>query len=110
MCTFSFEADISSPLAAARSRPLADTPSVVANRTNDPRRISSDKGILWNVLGDYRTRRDDRVLAHCYATDDGHACCDPHAFLNHNGLSDCGGASLRGLKVMACREDAHVRP
>ena len=29
--------------------PSADVPSVVANRTNDPRRISSDKGIRGNV-------------------------------------------------------------
>ncbi len=74
---------------------LADVPSV-ANRTNDPRRISSDKSIRGNVLGDYRTCRDDRILAYGYATDDGRAGCDPHAFLNHDGLSDCGGASLRG--------------
>jgi hypothetical protein len=91
-------------------RPLADVPSVVANRTNHPRRIPSDKGIRGNVLGDYRTRRDDRVLAYGYATDDGRARCEPHAFLNHDGLSDCGDASLRRFKGVARRDDAHVRP
>jgi hypothetical protein len=70
--------------------------SSVANRTNDPRRISSDKSIRGNVLGDYRTCRDHRILAYRYATDDGRAGCDPHAFLNHDRRSDCGGASLRG--------------
>ena len=54
--------------------------------------------------------RDERILAYGYATDDGCAGCDPHAFLNHDGLSDCGGASLRGFKGMARRDDAHVRP
>ena len=63
-----------------------------------------------NVLGDYRARRDDRVLAYCYAADYGRAGCDPHVLLNHDGLSDCGGASLRRFKGMARRDDAHVRP
>jgi hypothetical protein len=40
----------------------------------------------------------------------GRAGCDPHAFLNHDGLSDCGGGSLRGFKWMGRRDDAHVRP
>jgi hypothetical protein len=90
-------------------RSLAEVPSV-ANRTNDPRRTSSGKSIRGNVPGDYRTCRDDRILAYCYATDDGRAGCDPHVFLNHNGLADCGGASLRRFKGMARRDDAHVRP
>jgi pimeloyl-ACP methyl ester carboxylesterase len=92
------------------SRPLADVPSVVANRTNDPRRISSDKSIRGNVVGDYRPCRVDRILPYCYATDDGRAGCAPHAFLNHDGLSDCGSAALRRFKRMASRDDAHVRP
>src|SRR5271168_2767863 len=89
---------------------LADFPSVVADRTNNPRWISSDKGIRGNVLGDYRTRRDNRVLADCYATDNGRAGCDPNVSLNHDGLSDCGGVSLGRFKGMARRDDAHVRP
>jgi hypothetical protein len=101
--------DKTRPKVALRKGPLADVPSV-ANRANDPRRISSDKSIRGNVLGDYRTCRDDRILAYCYASDDSRAGCDPDAFLNHDGLSDCGGASLRGFKGMARRDDAHVRP
>ena len=31
----------------------ADVPLVVANRTNDPCWISSDKGVRENILGDY---------------------------------------------------------
>jgi hypothetical protein len=88
---------------------LADVRSV-ANRTNNSRRISSDKTIRGNILRDYRTCRDDRILAYCYATDDGRAGRDPHAFLDHYGISDCGAASLRGFKGMARRDDAHVRP
>jgi hypothetical protein len=65
---------------------------------------------LAGFPGDYRTGRDDRILAYGYATDDGRAGGNPHVFLNHDGLSDCGGASLRGFKRMARREDAHVRP
>ena len=53
-----------------RIRHLSDVPSV-ANRTNDPRRISSDKSVRGDVLGDYRTCRYDRILAYCYATDEG---------------------------------------
>src|SRR5579872_2494812 len=85
-----------------------EVPSV-ANRTDDPRRISPDKGVRRNVLGDNRTRRDDRVLTHCYATNDGRAGCDPHVLLNHDGLADCGCASLRRFKGVARRDDAHVR-
>jgi len=48
---------------------LADVRSV-ANRTNNSRRISSGKTIRGNILRDYRTCRDDRILAYCYATDD----------------------------------------
>jgi hypothetical protein len=88
---------------------LADVRSV-ANRTNNSRRISSDKTIRGNILRDYRTCRDDRILAYCYATDDGRAGRDPHAFLYHYGISDCGAASLRRFKGMARRDDAHVRP
>src|ERR1700688_642737 len=88
-------------------RPLAIILSV-ANRTNNSHGISSDKGIRGNVLGDYRTRPDERVLAYCYAADDGRASSDPQAFLNHDGLSDCGGASLGRFKGMARRDDAHV--
>src|SRR5258708_4628387 len=93
-----------------RSRPLAVVPSVVANRTNDPRRISSDKGIRGNVLGDYRTRSHNRVFAYRHPADNGCAGCDPDVSLNHDGLSDCGGASRRRFKGMARRDDAHVRP
>jgi hypothetical protein len=38
------------------------------------------QGYLGNVLGDYRTRRDDRVLAYCDATDDGCTGRDPYVF------------------------------
>jgi hypothetical protein len=84
--------------------------SVDADRTNDPRRVSSDKGIRGNVPGDYRARRDDRVLAYAHAADDGRGGGDPYAFLNHNGPSDGGGASLRRLEGMAGRKDVHARP
>ena len=87
---------------------MRDVPSVAAYRTNDPRRISSDKCIRGNVFGDYRSRRDDRVLAYGYTTDDGRTGGDPHVFLNHDGFSD-GGASLRGFKGMARRDDTYVR-
>jgi hypothetical protein len=36
-----------------------------------------------------------------YATDAGRTGCDPHVFLNHDALPDCGGAWLRRLKGMA---------
>ena len=62
--------------------------SSVANRTNNSRRVSSDKNIRGNVLGNYRTRRDDRVLAYSYATDDRRAGCDPDVSFNHDGLCD----------------------
>jgi hypothetical protein len=55
-----------------------------------------------NVLFDINDR-DDRILTCCYATDDGCAEGNPHTFLNHDGLSDCGGASLRWFKRMALR-------
>jgi hypothetical protein len=54
-------------------------------RANDPRRISADKTIRGNVLGDDRTCRDDGMLADRHATDDDGAGCD--AFLDHDGLS-----------------------
>ena len=79
-------------------------------RANDPRRISADKTIRGNVLGDDRTCRDDGMLADRHATDDDGAGCDPHAFLDHDGLSNSGGASLRGFEGMAGRDDADVRP
>jgi hypothetical protein len=88
---------------------IAELPSV-ANRTNHSSRIPSDKGIRGNVPGNYRTRRDDRVLTYRYATDDGYTGCDPHVFLNHDGLSDGGGTALRRLKWMGRCDDAHIRP
>jgi hypothetical protein len=79
-----------------------EVPVLGLNRANDPRWISSDKSIRGNVLGDYRTRRDDgMMLTDCYATGGGRTGCDPHAFLNHDGLSDCVGAPPRGFKGMA---------
>ena len=47
---------------------------------------------------------------YCYAIDEGRAGGDPGAFLNHDGLSDGGGAAARGFKGMARRDEAHVRP
>jgi hypothetical protein len=41
------------------------------------------------------------MLTDCYATGGGRTGCDPHAFLNHDGLSDCAGAPPRGFKGMA---------
>src|SRR5271154_1187503 len=82
----------------------------VSNRANDPRRISSDKTICGNVPGDDQTCRDDRMLANRHATDDDRAGRDPHASLNHDGLSDCGGASPRGFKGMAGGDDTDVWP
>src|SRR5580698_10445709 len=81
----------------------------VAYRTNYSRRVSSDKGIRGDIPGDHRTCRHDRILAYCHATEDGRTGCDPHTFLNHDGLSDCGGASLRGFNGVSRRDDAHVR-
>src|ERR1700722_301743 len=84
--------------------------SSVANRTNNSRRVSSDKNIRGNVLGNNRTRRDDRVLAYGYATDDHRAGCDPDVSFNHDRLCDYRGAPLRRFDGMAGRDDAHVRP
>src|SRR5207244_13223748 len=50
----------------------------VGNRTNDPRRVSSDKSIGGNVLGDDGTRRNNRVFAHRHSADDRCAGCDPY--------------------------------
>src|SRR5258708_9496090 len=66
--------------------------SSVGDRTNDPRRIASDKGIRRNVLSDDRSRGDDRVLAYPYATDDGRPGCDPDISLNRDGPCDYAGA------------------
>ena len=87
-----------------------DVSSGVANRANDPRRVPSDKGVCGDILGNSRTCRDDRVLAYRYATDDGCAGRDPHAFFYHDGLSDGGDASPRRFKGVACRDNADVRP
>jgi hypothetical protein len=76
----------------------ADVASVVANRTDDPRRISSEKGIRGNVLGDYRTRSHNRVFAYRHPADNGCSGCDPNVSLDHNGLSDCSGATPRRFK------------
>src|ERR1700722_5773735 len=86
------------------------TPCSVADRTNHSRRIASGKGIRGNVLGDYRTCRDNRILTHGYAADDGRAGCYPDVSLNHDGLSDYGCAPLGWWDRMACRVDTHVRP
>ena len=82
----------------------------VGNRTNDPRRVSSDKSIGGNVLGDYGTRRNNRVFAHRHSADDRCAGCDPYVSFNHDGLCDCEGAPPRRFDGMARRDDAHVRP
>jgi hypothetical protein len=93
-----------------RSRSLADLPSIVVNRTNDSRRISSDKGIRGNIPGDDRTRSHNRVFAYRHPADNRCSGCDPDVSLNHDGLSDCGCAALRRFKGMARCDNAHVRP
>ena len=82
----------------------------VGNRTNDPRRVSSDKSIGGNVLGNYGTCRNNRVFAHRHSADDRCAGCDPYVSFNHDGLCDCEGAPPRRFDGMARRDDAHVRP
>jgi hypothetical protein len=82
----------------------------VGNRTNDPRRVSSDKSIRGNVLGEYGTRRNNRVFAHRHSADDRCAGCDPNVSSNHDGLCDYEGAPPRRFDGMARRDDAHVRP
>jgi hypothetical protein len=91
------------------TRPLANVP-LISNRTNNPRRISAGKSIRGNIPGDYRTRRDNGVLAHCYAADNGRAGCDSNVSLNHDGLCDYVVAPLGRFNGMAGRDDAHVRP
>src|SRR5579859_2896399 len=88
---------------------LADVP-LVSNRTNDPRRISTDKRIRGNVPGDDRPCRDNRILAYRDATDDGRTSRNPDVSLNHDGLRDYEGAPLRRFNGMARRDDADVRP
>src|SRR6201999_1142468 len=68
------------------------------------------KAVRGDVPGDDRTGCNDRILAHRHAAEDGRSGCDPHAILNHNGLSYGSRASLRRLKGVARRDDAHVRP
>src|ERR1700694_3315106 len=75
-----------------------------------PRRVSADKSIRGNVLGDYGTRRNNRVFAHRHSADDRCAGCDPDVFLNRDGLCDHEGAPLGRFNGMASRDDAHVRP
>src|SRR5258708_36578852 len=58
----------------------------VGNRTNEPRRVSFDKSIGGNVLGDYGTRRNNRVFAHRHSPDDRGPSCDPYVSFNHDGL------------------------
>jgi hypothetical protein len=82
----------------------------VGNRTNDPRRVSSDKSIGGNVPGDYGTRRNNGILAHRHSADDRCAGCDPYVSFNHDGPCDCEGAPPRRFDRMARRDDAHVRP
>src|ERR1700676_3879719 len=82
----------------------------VGNRTNAPRRVSSDKSIGGNVLGDYGTCRNNRVFAHRHSADDRCAGCDPYVSFNHDGLCDREGAPPRRFDGMAGRDDAHVRP
>src|SRR3979490_58508 len=84
--------------------------SSVGNRTNDPRRVSSDKSIKRNVLGDYGTRRNNRVFAHRNSADNRCAGCDPYVSFDGDGLCDCEGAPPRRSDGMARRNDAHVRP
>src|ERR1700677_918543 len=84
--------------------------SSLANRTNHSRRISSDKRIRGNVPGDDRTGRNDRILTHGDATDNGRSGRDPYVFLNHDALSDYGGATLGWCDRVDRRNDTHVRP
>jgi hypothetical protein len=49
------------------------------------------------------------MRAHCDAPDDDRAGCDPHAFLNHDGLSNRGGAALRRFEGMTRCDDADIR-
>src|SRR5262249_30220627 len=55
-------------------------------------------------------RSHNRVLAYRHSADDGRASCDPDIPLDHDGLSDRGGAAQRRFKGMARRDDAYVRP
>ena len=84
--------------------------SSVANRANHSSRIASNKSIRRNILRDDGTRRDDRILPHGYATDNGRTRCDPYVSLNHDGLSNGDGPSLRRFNRMARRDEAHIRP
>ncbi len=69
------------------------------------------KSTRGNILGDDRTRSNNRIFTYGHPADNRCAGCDPDVSLNHDGLSRlCRGAALRRFKGMAGRDDAHVRP
>lgn len=76
--------------------------SSVMSSTNQKRRK--------NALGDYRTCRNDRVLAYCYAIDDSRTCCDPNDSLNHDGPCDYRGAPMERVNWVARSDGTDVRP
>jgi len=72
--------------------------------------FSSDKSIRGNVLGDYRARRDDRILTHGCATDDGRAGCDPYRFSQSRWAVRLRRRAAGMVYWMACRDVPYVRP
>lgn len=90
-------------------RPSADDLSI-GNRTNALRWVPACKGVRRNVLGDYRSCRDNGVLAYGYSANNGYTGRDPDVFLNHDGVRDYAVASLRGCDRVAGRNEADVWP
>src|SRR4051812_11324246 len=60
------------------------TPSVSCALTDLPRWHAADDGILRDVLGDYRTRRDDSALTDRDTVQDDAVRADPHVVTNHD--------------------------
>jgi hypothetical protein len=76
-----------------RSRPLADIPSIVAERTNVASRIFSDEGIGGNVPGDDRTCGLRGILGMA-RRDDAHVRSDHHIVLDVEAAKVVEGAIL----------------
>ena len=58
------------------------------NRTDQPRRISSNKSIRRNITSDDRARGNHRVLSHPDAADNRDTGRDPDVSFNHDGPCD----------------------
>src|ERR1051326_5384444 len=70
-----------------------------AKALHDPRRISGNDGIWFDILRRHRTSRDDRVFANCHALQDHGVHTDPDVVRDFNRSCLELGAAWAALEV-----------